>query len=131
MVIDSPSTVVISQSRQFAGSPRFGAMTAYVDGKRVGVVFAQGTFSVEQFPYQSRRWSRIPAREELSIPVSPGEHVVRVRQWWYFSPGLRVEIEPVETVRLNADFNRTGGILRSLLRGTFTPWKALRVSLDG
>ena len=93
----------VFQDRQWAGDPRLGSFTVYVDGKTAGVV---RPLSV------------------VTVPVAPGSHTVRVRQWWYFSPRVVVEIDQGSQLRFRAEVSKDGGFLRSLFRTVFVPWRA-------
>jgi len=79
---DSGTRIEVFQDRQWAGDPRLGAFTLYLDGARAGLV---------------RPLSKI------SVDVELGLHSLNTRQWWYRSPVITVEVEPGEVVRLKAD----------------------------
>ena len=79
---DSRTGIEVFQDRQWAGDPRLGTFTLYLDGTRAGLV---------------RPLSK------LRVDVEPGPHSLKTRQWWYRSPVITVEVEAGEVVRLKAD----------------------------
>jgi hypothetical protein len=79
-----------------------GRFTAYVDGKKTGVIELGST---------------------LRIEIAPDEHhTVRVRKWWYRSPSLDIRLGPQEDLTLYADL-RMG--LRSMAHLLFRPSSSL------
>jgi hypothetical protein len=107
MATDEDSRVVFVQDRQWFGNPRLGAFVASLDGERVGVVGVRGS---------------------LRVHVPSGRHVARVRQWWYRSPPMTLEVRSRETLTLKADVDRSRGLMRAMARSMFMPWKALTLS---
>jgi hypothetical protein len=97
------SSVVLFQDREWFGDPRPGAFSVSIAGNRVG---------------------KLPVRDALTVPVSPGRHVVGIRQWWYRSPPLTVDVEQGGTVRLRGDVSRSR-FLAGMAQFLFTPSSAL------
>lgn len=79
---ESRTRVEVFQDRQWAGDPRLGTFTVYLDGRRAGIV---------------RPLSK------LQVDVEPGPHALRIRQWWYRSPAITVDVQGGEVLRLKAD----------------------------
>jgi len=102
--IVKPSTdaaIAVFQDRDWYGDPRWAVFTVSVDRKRVGTV---------------------PLHDRVVVPVTSGEHTVRIRQWWYRSPPLTVEVEPGATLMLRGSVNRSSaGVVKMLFR----PWSSL------
>jgi hypothetical protein len=99
--------IAIFQDMPWFGDPRMGAFAVYLDGKRVGTVYPQAT------------WSSC---------VDPGNHRLRIRRWWYFSPALTIEVKHGSGLIYRADNNRGGGVGVTILRGMFAPWRALSLT---
>jgi hypothetical protein len=99
--------IAIFQDMPWFGDPRMGALAVYLDGKRVGTVYPQATWSSS---------------------VDPGSHRLRIRRWWYFSDALTVEVKHGSGLTYRADNNRDGGVGVTLLRGMFAPWRALSLT---
>lgn len=97
------ATVTVENVRQWIGKQRRGAVSVRLDGKKIGLVF----------PEQKR-----------SYPCPQGRHSVRVRQWWYFSARLDVELQPGEEILLVADRPR-GNILVAMAVLMFRPWRSI------
>ena len=106
---DAQATITVFQDRSWFGDRRLGAFVLTVDGKRAGVVRVQGS---------------------LTVDVQPGQHVLRVRQWWYRSRAVRVDVQAAETVRLKAGVDRSVGFLRRWVRFMFKPSTALSLTLQ-
>lgn len=98
------SSIMVFQDRAWFGDPRLGAFVLSIDGRRAGVVRVQ---------------------DSLTVSLQPGQHALRIRQWWYRSPAVSLDISAAQHVRLRADIDRTTGGFRRWLRFMFTPWKAL------
>lgn len=97
---------VIGNSRWF-GDPWLGTFTVYVDGIKRG---------------------RVSPDESLVVTCRPGRHAVRVRQWWYMSPRIDVEIQPDQQTALKGGFSQTGNLLSRMLTGLFLPWRAMTLA---
>lgn len=97
-------TIVVFQDREWFGDPRLGAFVMSVDGKRVGRVALHG---------------------ECACQVMPGQHTVRVRQWWFRSPPVRVNVTSGSTARLRADIPLSLSFFRRMAKGLFAPGKCL------
>jgi hypothetical protein len=83
MTIGSPeAAIIVFQDRYWFGDPRLAAFTVSVDGKKVG---------------------RAALNSSLRVPVSPGRHTVRIRQWWFRSSRITVEVSSGSNVKLKAD----------------------------
>ena len=96
--------IIVFQDRSWFGDPRLGAFVLSIDGRRAGVVRVQ---------------------DSLTVSLQPGQHALRIRQWWYRSPAVSLDVSAAQQVRLRADIDRTMGGFRRWLRFMFTPWKAL------
>ena len=86
------------------GDPRLGAFVLSVDGRRAG---------------------EVRVRDSLTVTVQSGHHVLRIRQWWYRSPIVSLDISADQSVRLRAEVDRSTGTFRAWLRLVFKPWRAL------
>lgn len=107
------STLVIFQDRQWAGDPRLGSFTVNIDGES---------------GLDGQTVGKVTVRGELALRVPPGCHGVRVRQLWYSSPWLDVDIPPGQTVRLRADVDKTGGAVRRVARALVRPCRYLALT---
>jgi len=96
--------LIVAGNSHWFGDSRLGTFTVYVDGLKVGSV-APGDF--------------------LLIPCQPGHHVVRVRQWWFMSPPIDVEIRPEQQTALEGRFNQNGNLVSRMLTGLFLPWRTM------
>jgi len=104
-VIDSASAhIVVRTHRQWFGDPRLGTFVVYLDNERAGV---------------------LPPEGRLDLQCDPGDHVVRIRQWWYRSHPIRLCLLPAQSLNLNADIVRTGGLLIRMATLILTPGRAL------
>lgn len=102
--------VVVFQDRDWAiTDPRLGAFVVSVDGNRPSGV--------------------APVRGETSVEVPPGRHTVRIRQWWYRSPQVEVNIGPGQVVRLRADIDRSVGVIRRMGRMLVRPFRSLTLEV--
>jgi len=98
------AAIVVFQDRNWSGDPRLAAFTVSVDGKKVG----QATLG-----------------SSLRVPVSPGSHTVRIRQWWYRSPRITVEVSSGSNVKLKADAPTDRGAFAGMVKLIFRPSTAL------
>lgn len=98
------ATLVVENSYQWVGSPGAGGFVVYVDGKRAGAATLGG---------------------QLRVRVDPGQHTLRVRLWWYFSPTAKLTVEPGQTRRFSADIPRQRMVLARIVRGFFDPLHSL------
>jgi hypothetical protein len=94
------ATIVVFQERDWFGDPRLGAFTVSVDRKQVGRVAVNGS---------------------STFPVSAGTHTVRIRQWWYRSPSITLNVPSGADARLRADVPRSLSFLRRMGRFLFAP----------
>ncbi len=92
----------------WAGDPRLGAFVVSVDGNRIGVAPVQG---------------------ESSSEVSAGRHTVRIRQWWFRSPSVQVDVASGQVVRLRADNDRSVGVPRRMGRMFVHPFRSLTLEV--
>jgi hypothetical protein len=103
--MDAPAaTISVFQDRPWVGNPRLGAFVVVLDGHRVGTV---------------------AIHDNLVISVSPGEHAVRIRQWWFRSSPLTVKVEQSSVLHLRADIPRSLGLFARFARFLFSPSTAL------
>ncbi len=100
------ATIVVATERDWFGDPRFGTFTVYLDGTKAG---------------------KVPPRGQLVLGCDPGGHVLRIRQWWYFSPRFDVDLAPDTVARFQAELG-TGSLPRRSLRLMFAPWRSLEIS---
>ena len=105
----SAATITVFQDRQWVGVSRLGAFVVAIDGRGIGVAPVLGTISTE---------------------VPPGSHVVRIRQWWFRSPPLAVELHGGDHVRIRADIDRSVGAVRRTAKWLIAPNKALTLERD-
>jgi hypothetical protein len=127
----SLSTIVIFQSGQWTGDPRLGAMVASIDGKRVGLVLPRGSFKADTFPFKRRWWrpSDLPVQERVSIGLTAGHHVIRVRLRWFRSPPVEVDVAAGQVVQLAAGIDRSVGVLRRMGRMFLNPSRSLTLEV--
>ena len=95
-------TIEIFRDRQWAGDPRLGTFTVYLDGVRAGMV---------------------RPLDKATIAVGGGMHAIRIRQWWYRSPTVTVAVQEGQRVRFRADAPKG----RAGLRLLFHPSSYLRL----
>jgi hypothetical protein len=101
---EDAGSIVVFQDRTWMADPKLGAFTVYVDGRRVGVA---------------------PVLGELVVPINPGPHRVRIRQWWFRSPAVEVVVETGAAVRLRGDIPMSVGVFGRMGRFLFAPSSAL------
>jgi len=101
------ASIRVQHRRTWFGDERLGAFRLSLDGQQVGVV--------------------MPG-ETLDLAVTPGPHTLGIRQWWYRSPPLAVEVDPSEVVLLDADVDRSVGAFRRFLILLFKPSRALTLA---
>lgn len=105
------SRVIVFQDRRWFLDPRLGAVAVFVDGHREGVA---------------------PVDGELVVRVAPGEHVVRIRAWWWYrSPVVAVTVADGQGLRLRADVPQELGMLARFTRCLFSPWRCLTLTPIG
>lgn len=78
---ESLPEILVSNPRPWFGDPRLGAFSVFVDRHFAGRVLPEG---------------------QVSIPISTGSHVVRVRSWWYASTPLRIDVAQDDVQHLSA-----------------------------
>ena len=98
----SEPSVEVWTNRDWHANPRLGELIVYLDGRNVG---------------------RLPRPGRLRVPCESGDHMLRIRQWWYLSPRLPVALTDGEQVTIEADF-ACQSLSRRFLRFTFVPWRA-------
>ena len=98
--------IVIESRRRWFGDPRFGTFVVSLDRARAGT---------------------LPPTGRLELPCQAGDHVVRIRQWSYRSPALRLTTSSGQTVYLSTDHVR-GPILKGLAIFAVAPWRALTLT---
>ena len=99
MTNDPPGYVEVFQDRSWFGDPKLAVFSVYVDKKRVG---------------------KVPLQSSVRFPVAPGQHRLRVRQWYYGSRPVEVTVAAGETLRYRADVPRGEGV-RGAVRMAFNP----------
>jgi hypothetical protein len=97
-------TIIVFQDREWFGDPRLGAFTMSVDSKRVGKVILHG---------------------ECACQVVPGVHSVRIRQWWYRSPVVNVNVASGMTTRLRGDIPLSLSFLKRMAKFALSPSSCL------
>jgi len=93
-VTQAVGQVEISQDRDWFGPPRRGAFAVYVDGSRFGTLAVKSTI-------------------RMTLPT--GAHRLRIRQFYFMSPTVNVNVESGQTLRLKADIPRVP-LLRRFLK---------------
>ena len=101
-------TVVVFQDRHWAGARWLGSFRVTIDRRPAGTV---------------------PVSSELTMEVTSGRHSVRVRQWWYRSPSLDIDVPGGGTIRLRADIARTAGAVQRMARMILRPSHSLTLTL--
>jgi hypothetical protein len=102
-------SIVIFQDRMWYGDPRRGSFVARVDGHSAGTIAVLGSVRVE---------------------AQPGQHSVRIRQWWYRSPQIEVTVTPGVTVYLRGDIDRSKGTLSRMVKMFFAPSSSLALEIQ-
>ena len=87
--------VEIYQDRDWFGDPRMAVFTVYVDGSRAGSV---------------------ALKSSIRLSLSPGIHRLRIRQWFFSSPDVPINVGPGQVIRLKADVPRQLPFPRRFLR---------------
>lgn len=94
---------------RWIGDPRFGSMTLYVDGHRVG---------------------KIPLNSTLGVPCVPNvPHTVRVRLRNHLSTRLNIMVEPKGSVQLEVDIEREGSVLIRMWHMLIHPLTCLSIKV--
>jgi hypothetical protein len=101
------SSISVASPRRWFGNQTLGAYSIYVDGAAVGRVEPEGV---------------------LRIPCGTGRHVLRARQWWYFSPTISVSVEEGLTAHVVVDLCRRDSRLGRFFTLMFMPWRAVSLS---
>jgi hypothetical protein len=96
--------LIVFGNSQWFGDPRLGTVVVYVDGIKRG---------------------KVSPGDSLLITCEPGRHAVRVRQWWYMSPRIDVEMRPEQQTILKGSINQTGNVISRILVTLFMPWRAM------
>jgi hypothetical protein len=84
-ITQSVGHVEISQDRDWFGPPRRGAFAVYVDGSHFGTLATKSTI-------------------RMTLPIGP--HRLRIRQFYFMSPTVNINVESGQTLRLKADIPR-------------------------
>jgi hypothetical protein len=103
-VEDARSTIVVENARKWLGDQRLGAFHVALDGKKAGVAFPG---------------------ERLDVACAAGPHTVRIRQWWYRSQPVPVDVKAGEEVCLVADAPRDGNVMVRMAKLIFRPSRSL------
>lgn len=93
-IAQSVGHVEISQDRDWFGPPRRGAFAVYVDGSHFGTLAIKSTI-------------------RMTLPIGP--HRLRIRQFYFMSPTVNINVESGQTLRLKADIPRIP-LLRRFLK---------------
>jgi hypothetical protein len=101
------SSIEIFTNRDWYADPRLGEYIVYLDGHNVGRVHRPG---------------------RLLIPCESGDHVLRVRQWWYLSARHPFRIHDGERLSIEADLTHRDSLLRRFLQLMFVPWRGLSLT---
>jgi hypothetical protein len=96
--------ITVESHRQWFGDQRLGTWTVYVDRNAIGKLSPEGVV-------------------ECRCPT--GIHVVRIRQWWYWSESVEVDVLEGLNAIFEADIPRNGSLLVRLLKFVFVPGRAL------
>lgn len=108
---DSPTTqyaqIVVENARKWFGDQRLGAFHVALDGAGAGMAFPG---------------------QQLNVECAPGTHTVRIRQWWYRSRPVTVDLSPGERCHLVADAPRGGGLLRRMATLMVRPSRSLSLN---
>lgn len=102
-----PSRIVVESQRRWFGDQRLGTFSVFLDQARVG---------------------KLPPIGRLDLSCAPGTHVLRIRQWWYRSPPIRVDALEGGSVLLTADIAHRGHFLIGMKTFIFAPWRALSLT---
>ncbi len=98
------ASLVIESIRDWFGDQRLGAFHLYLDGKKAGIILP---------------------RQSLSVMARPGPHILRIRQWWFLSPVVSIEVAPGEKMRLTADVELKGNLAKRMLTLMTKPSRSL------
>jgi hypothetical protein len=98
------AVIVVANDASWNGDQRLGTMTVYVDGRRVGSA---------------------PPEGKAVIAVTPGDYAARIRQWWYRSAVLTVNVGVGDRRRLAG--NRPNGLV-GFARLLLQPFHGLTLS---
>lgn len=93
-ITQSVGYVEISQDRDWFGPPRRAAFAVYVDGSHFGTLAIKSTI-------------------RMTLPIGP--HRLRIRQFYFMSPTVNINVESGQTLRLKADIPRIP-LLRRFLK---------------
>src|SRR5581483_5101856 len=101
----APGFIEVYQDRAWFGDPKLAVFNVYLDKKRIG---------------------KVPLQSSVRLSVAPGQHRLRIRQWYYGSRPIAVTIEPGETKTFRADVPNKEGV-RGIGRMAFKPTRCLVV----
>ena len=71
------------------------------------------------------RAGRLRHKGRPELPCAAGNHVVRIRQWWYRSNRIQVAVSEGQSITLTADIPRDANLMRRMALFLSTPSKAL------
>lgn len=97
--------IEVYQDRAWFGDPKLAVFNVYLDKKRIG---------------------KVPLQSSVRLSVAPGQHRLRIRQWYYGSRPMDVTVAPGETKRFRADVPKKEGV-RGIGRMAFKPTRCLVV----
>lgn len=101
--LEERATIVVENVRSWVGNQKRGAVHVSLDGHNEGTALPN---------------------DRLVLSCAPGLHRVRVRQWWYRSAPLNVEVQPREELELVADRPK-GNLLTCTAVLMFRPWRSI------
>jgi hypothetical protein len=100
--------IEVYQDRAWFGDPKLAVFNVYLDKKRVG---------------------KVPLQSSVRFSVAPGQHRLRIRQWYYGSRPIAVTVAPGETKKFRADVPNKEGV-RGIGRMTLKPTRCLVVQSE-
>lgn len=99
--------IVVESDRNWFGDPRIGTFAVYLDHARAG---------------------RLRPKDRLELRCAAGDHVLRIRQWWYRSKPVLVNVSDGRTITLTADIRRDSRLVHRIAIFILTPGHALSLS---
>jgi hypothetical protein len=100
------ATIVVSNTQLWSGDQRLGAFYVTLDGLRAGVAFPG---------------------DRATISCAPGRHVVRIRQWWFKSDPVTVEVGPAQELHFVASGPRGGNAAARMITLLVRPSRSLKL----
>ena len=104
MMEAATARIVVESDRDTFGDPRLASFAVYLDHARAG---------------------RLRPKDRLELRCTAGDHVLRIRQWWYRSKPVQVTVSEGRTITIAADIRRDGSLIRRMAIFLFTPSQAL------